>query len=851
MSSDRHARIKDIFNAALALSGDERVRFLDSQCRDDAELRVEVDSLLDHDQAATFLVSDESTPEADDGVPSGSRFKAGDGFAAGRYRIVALLGRGGMGEVYRADDTTLDVTVALKLVLGESGASVSALLNEVRLARAVTHPSICRVYDVGEAEGRHFITMEYIAGENLARLLNQVGRMTPDRVRDLGAKLCEGLAAAHAEGILHRDLKPSNVMIDSDGRVVLTDFGVAATRESAGMTIVGSPAYMAPEQLSGRSEATERSDLYAVGLILYQALTGEPASTADTLEDLARVRATPPPPPSRIVPGVDADLERLILELLSPDPADRPATAAEVAAALAGTQGAAQTAPAPRSGLRHLPALLVVAVALLALAPLVTLWNRPDPAPLLPPAVVEVVRRPTALAVLPFENLGAGGPDDPLVAGIHAEILGELAKISDLRVIARSSVLRLRADPRSRQEIAADLGVGAVAEGSIRRIGDNLRVTVELVDVETEAQLLSETFDRELTSDNIFDVESEVAEKIAIALNARMTEQERARIRHDPDTSLEAYELYLLGTYNALLNSREGFEKSVAYLRAALAADPTFASAHSRLALIYVLAAVEGWLPENAAYTEARREARKALELDADLAEAYAALCRVKMQHDWAWSAAESMCARARELAPGDAQGYRTSAQLAAVRGRVDEAVELSLLALELDPVSGLSQLGAARRAWDARRYDLAANLAAEALRHDPSLGQGYRFLGLTRLFSGSVEEGLLFLEKHVQQAGRTPLSLTVLGYGYAVAGQHDRAREVLAEMDATEGIRPADRALVYLGLGRHAEALDALEQAVDERASLMIYLGVDPIFDPLRGNPRFDRLLVRVGLDA
>lgn len=859
MSSPLHQRAKRIYAAVLELPAAQRDGYLDRECADDAALRAEVDSLLEFAASPSMVISGELVAEqaAEVDQAATADFTAGDVFAD-RYRIVSALGRGGMGEVYRADDIRLDVPVALKLVAAGGIGDTDSLINEARLARTVTHPAVCRVYDVGETEGRFFITMEFIEGENLARLLRQIGRMTPERVLDLGIQLCEGLVAAHEAGIIHRDLKPANVMVDKTGRVVITDFGVAASREESGVRLVGTPAYMAPELLRGESEADERSDLYALGLILDEALTGRPAATG-SFEELAAARSSRPKSPSTLVTGVDPRLDRLVCDLLAPDPRDRPTSAARALARLQALRGRDRRVDPNDEGhspaLRHLPALVVGAVALLALMPLATFLERPQTPGRDAAEVVDVLPsrtdRSPGLAVLPFRNLGHGGPDAPIVAGIHAEILTELSKISDLRVIARSSVLRLQDDPRSRAELASQLDVDAVAEGSVRRIKDQLRVNVELVDIRSERQLWAETYDRHLTSTNLFAVESDVAMKIAKALDAEMSHEEKTLIERDPETTFEVWEMYQNGLHSALLNTREGYDKSVAYLEGALARDPSFAVAHAALGAVYVMAAVEGWHLEADDYRRANAEARRALKLEPDLGQAHALLCQVKTQHDWAWDAAEQSCKEAIDLMPGDAHGYRSYAMLLGVRCRLPEALETVDMALERDPTSGISQLAAARIYWEARDFEQASTLAAAALRLDPGLGRGYRLLGLTRLFEGATEEGLLFLERHAKRAGRTPLSLSILGYGYGVAGRGGDAGRVRDELQALPDARPADLALVHLGMGNHDKALDALERAVDERSSLMILLGVDPIFDPLRGRPRFEKLLTRVGVEV
>ena len=345
MTDDRHAAVKELFLAACGKTGAERVRLLDDACEGDPEMRREIESLLAHHDDAqtapspsspdrTTTLASRPAPSALDTFPA---FEAGEVFA-GRYRLVAELGRGGMGQVMRAHDLVLDEPVALKFLPRGSGRRhLESLLNEVRLARQVTHPNVCRVFDFGDAEGEVYLTMELVRGEDLASLLRRIGRLPEDKLTELAHELCAALDAAHRKGVLHRDLKPGNVLIDGDGRVRVTDFGIAVTQEAArGAPLVGTPAYLAPEQWSG-GEASVRSDLYALGLVLYEMATGKPAFQATTPGEYAALhQGSAPTPPSERLAHLDPRLEAVILRCLAKDPAERPASAREVAALLPG-----------------------------------------------------------------------------------------------------------------------------------------------------------------------------------------------------------------------------------------------------------------------------------------------------------------------------------------------------------------------------------------------------------------------------------------------------------------------------------------------------------------------------------
>jgi serine/threonine-protein kinase len=350
VSGERHARIKEVLLAACEQPPEARAQFLDETCGSDLELRREVESLLAQVDASSPL--SEGDASSGSSTSDAERFQAGEVFA-GRYRIVSRLGRGGMGEVYRAHDLTLDVPVALKLLRVASAAHRERLLNEVRLAREVTHPTVCRVFDVGESEGECFFTMEYVEGEDLASQLRRIGRLPAPKVLELARELCAGLAEAHARGVLHRDLKPANILVDAAGHARITDFGIAIRdTQAAGERIrVGTPAYMAPEQLVAGGEISERTDLYALGLVLYELVTGRRVFDAGSLTELLEQHERPArEPPSRPVPEIDPRLEQGILRALKEDPHERPASARALAAALgaeAEAKPAATAAPQP------------------------------------------------------------------------------------------------------------------------------------------------------------------------------------------------------------------------------------------------------------------------------------------------------------------------------------------------------------------------------------------------------------------------------------------------------------------------------------------------------------------------
>ncbi len=845
MTPDRFARIKAIFVRALELPAGERDGFLSRECAGDAGLCSEVEALLAHSSDETLAAAPPGTEQARPRLEPGR-------VLAGRYRISTLLGRGAMGEVYLARDLTLDVEVALKLLLSSAPDAVAKLLDEVRLARQVTHPSVCRVFDVAEVGGEPFLTMEYIAGADLRAVLKRVGRLAPDKVRDVGIQLCQGLAAAHGSGVLHRDLKPSNVILDADGRVHITDFGIAVPTNTGGHGLIaGTPAYMAPELFSGEGRATERSDLYAVGLILYEAATGQPTTTATTLEALATARREQGTvAPARLVPELDAELDALICALLDPSPEKRPASAFEVAERLQRTGAPPRIRRAPRPR-RWLAVLAVAGVAALGMVAVRMLGERSvvGPDSMLAPATAKDGR--IGIAVLPFTSTGTSPEDQHLVDGIHAELITELSKVHDLRVISRASVVRVGTTDNL-AELGRKLGVSAIAEGSVRRVSDRVRVHVELVDAHTGEDLWSQSYDRAFADDNVFEIESEMAQEIAARVGARLSPEDRARIEADTATTTKACDLYLSARGLETAGTAPTVAEALVLVRRALAEDPSLARAWALSGVLNVRAARWRLLAPAVAYPAARDAAQRALALDGTFSEAHAVLCEVLSEYDRDWEAAEAACRRAIELNGSSERAFSAYARLLAARGRREESANAMMRAWEIDPTSGIMQAVAADLWLQLGEYERAIAAAKVATTLAPDYPPAHATLGLAQLRREGASEGVRNLEHAAELATREPIALALLGYGYGLAGRAVDARIILVQLQRLSGdrsARPDELFLVHLGLGQTDRALELLARVVEDRSPLAMWLAVSPLFDPLRADPRFASLVREAGL--
>jgi len=570
--SSLHQRAKDVFLVALERPAADRAAFLAEACGDDAALKQEVESLLE------FHEDEDEDEPGHDSVDS--LFKPGEVFA-GRYRMIARLGRGGMGEVWRADDLVLQTAVALKLIHSTGSDGRDRILNEVRLARQITHPAVCRVFDVGEAEGGIFFSMELVRGEDLASLLRRVGRLPSEKVADIGRQLCGGLAAAHAQGVLHRDLKPANVLIDNDGLVRITDFGIAIPRMDAGRhALTGTPAYMAPEQRAPGTPVSEQTDVYSLGLVLYELLVGNHA--------LNRPGATNPPRPSALVKNVNPQLERVVMQALSPDPRNRPSSALEMAAGLpdiGGRRGDLTSTPALQGG-EKTPWWLAGAAVAAVVGILVVASSY-----FVSPGARTLTEQDT-IVLADFENTTG----EPVFDGaLKVALAVALEQSPFLKVFpderARETLRLMQRSPDERvtrsiaREIARREQLKALLAGSIASLGRNYVLALEAVNAETGdvmAREQAEAASKEQVLTSLGAVTSRLRQKLGESLAS--IQKYDVPLPRATTPSLDALHAYSL----ALDEGREVPRlEAIPHLRRAIELDPTFAMGHALLSAVY------------------------------------------------------------------------------------------------------------------------------------------------------------------------------------------------------------------------------------------------------------------------
>jgi eukaryotic-like serine/threonine-protein kinase len=779
----------------------------------------------------------------------------------GDYELLEEIGRGGQAVVYRARQKSLNRTVALKLIgLGKwsSTPQLKRFRQEAEAAASLAHPQIVPIYEIGDRDGFCYFSMQFIEGGQLDEVLKR----QPCSARH-AAELLVGIARsvqfAHEHGILHRDIKPGNILLDRNGEPHLTDFGLARLIEQESTIthsadVVGTPSYMSPEQAAGDAKkVTPATDVYALGAVFYHMLTGQPPFAGNTSYETVRmVLNSEPRNPRMRNPKVDADLATICLKCLEKDPARR-YQSAEALATDVEHWLRREPIQARRVGvllrgkkwLQRNPATAITAVSVTGLlaAVGVMIWTtestrRPSTYPLSVPN--------KSIAVLPFENLSRDPDNAYLAEGIQSEILTRLSKIADLKVISRTSTQHYKSAPDNLSQVARQLGVANILEGTVQKSGDAVRVNVQLIKADTDSHLWADTFDQKFT--NIFAVESKIATRIAETLQARLTGADRNAIAKRPTANTEAYALYLKGRF--FWNKRTGADLRTAiyYFNQALGKDPGYALAYAGLADSYAILPRFGAASPADSLPHAKAAAKKALELDDTLAEAHTSLAFPLAYYDCDFEQSAKEFERAIHLNPNYATAHHWYGELLAQMGRFDEAIAEFKRAQELDPLSLIinADLGEVYR-W-ARQYDKAIEQLRKTLEMDPRFYYAHWNLGIALQLKGELSTAIGEYRKAVE-LNDDPFVLALLGQAYARAGEREEAQKILARLSEEAKSRYVyaySFALMFLALGDKDRAIDEMEEAYRER-NQVFSIKVDAMLDDLRGNPRFEAIVQKV----
>ncbi len=786
------------------------------------------------------------------------------GQTLGHYRIVEKIGAGGMGEVYRARDEHLGRDVAIKVLPAGTLAGEharSGFRKEALALSKLNHPNIATVFDFDTQDGVDFLVMELVEGVALNDKL-AAGALPEKEITRLGAQMAEGLAAAHERRVVHRDLKPANLRVTPDGRLKILDFGLAklvrrdvdsATARTESFTetqgVAGTLPYMAPEQLRGEG-VDARTDIHALGAVLYEMATGQRAFPDRQAAQLtAAILQLPVSSPRALNRRVSVDLERVVMKCLEKEPENRYQSAKEIAVDLRrfGTPGSAAAVLSARRPARRQGMVLAVGIALVALvAVLVGLNVGGLRERLLGGAAQGQV---TSLAVLPLQNLMGDTGQDYFVEGMHEALITDLSKIAALKVISRTSVMRYKETEKPIPEIARELGVDAVIEGSVLRAGNQVRVTAQLIEAATDRHLWAESYERDLR--DVLALQSEVARAIATEIKIAVTPKEEARLASTRPVNPEAYEAYLKGGYFQK-PTEESLKKSIEYFHQAISIDPNYAPVYARLALSHTLLAAFDFAPDIEHYPKARIAALKALEIDDTVAEAHTALGYVKYRFDWDWTGAEREFRRAIELDPNSVVAHLGYAYYLDFMGRREEALAEMKRVRALDPVSlKIIRSDVGWFLYNTHQYDQAIAAFQRSSELDPDFPVAHMGIGLAYIQKRMYEEAIAELQEAVAlgTVGGPSTYTAMLAYAYAVSGRKAEARKILNELKQQmkqRHVSPFNIAEIHTGLGEKDRAFEWLEKAFEERDEDLIFIR-DPILDPLRPDPRFQSLLRRL----
>lgn len=728
-----------------------------------------------------------------------AEFTRGSTFA-GRYEIIEKLGKGGMGSVYRVEDKKLKQEVALKLIkpeIARDRKTIERFRNELKIARNIRHKNVCGMYDLGEAGGTHFITMEYVRGEDLKSFIHRSGKLAAGTAVRIAEQVCEGLAEAHKLGVVHRDLKPANIMIDREGNVRIMDFGIARFLKEEGVTgagvMIGTPGYMSPEQVEGK-EVDQRSDIYSLGIILYEMVTGRVPFEGGT----------------PIAVGVKhKNLDNIILRCLEKDKEKRYQDVREILSDIKNLEADKQ-APGKIPG-----------------------WKN-------------------SIAVLPFKNMSADPEQEYFCEGMAEEIINALTHIKDLRVVARTSAFSFKGRDEDIREIGRKLSVDSVLEGSVRKAGNRLRITAQLIDVDDGYHLWSEKYDRDL--EDIFAIQDEIALAIVENLRLKLLEGEKTALLKRPTDDAEAYNLYLKGLYFAFKPDPEALQKALKYFREALDKDPVLASAHAGVASIYGAMSSYDLASPKEMMPKAKAALQKALQLDENLAEAHALRAMIAYYYEWDWEAAARSFNRTFALNPGHSWAHAYNGWFCVAMQRFDEAVKEIKLAQKVDPLMPLFYAFSVGIHVAAGRYDEAVDEFHKATELEPNLGLACFHVGWAYMYKGELDTAVSMLQKSKELGVSPGWGESVIALIHIKRGEKEKAVQILDELVELRKRAYASSwcmAIVCAALDDFDRAFELFDKAYEERETLMPFTPVyiDTANPAIKSDPRYKALLKRMKL--
>ncbi len=726
------------------------------------------------------------------------------------YKILEKLGEGGMGVVYKAQDTKLDRMVALKFLphnLTANDTERARFLQEAKAAAVLNHPNVCVIYGIEEYEGQQFIEMEYVDGVTLKHKFSESQLKINDAI-GYSIQIGEALQEAHSKGIVHRDVKSENMMVNSKNQVKVMDFGLAKLRGSVKLTksssITGTLAYMAPEQIQGQP-VDARADIFSFGVVLYEMLTGHtPFRGEHEAAMMYSILNEEPQPISPHRTDVPEYLHAVIVKALEKDRTRRYRSVQE----------------------------------------LLTDLRQPQTTRSLP-------KQEKSIVVLPFKDISPEKDQEYFCDGLAEELTNSLTRIKGVHVVARTSAFSFKTKEIDIREIGKNLNVKTVLEGSVRKAGNQLRITAQLVNVDDGYHLWSERYDRQL--DDVFAIQDEISLQIVNTLKIKLESGEKEIMVKRYTEDVEAYNLYARGRYFRNKITEEGLLKGIEYFQQAIEKDPAYALAYGGMADCYALLGWFYYLPSKEAFPKAKAAAQKALEIDENLSEAHTSLGLVKMVYDRDWTGAEKEFERAIELNPSDANARLFYSIHSSAMGRHQESIAEATRAHTLDPLTPFTSIALAMRSYYSRQYDHVIEQIHSVLEMDPNVHVAHYYIAMPYAQKGMFHEALEHVNKAIEALGKTIRLLTCLGVIYTLMGKKKESAEVLDQLLvlSKEKSSPFLIAEVYAVLENKNHAFEWLEKAYEERDPMLIWLKVDPILDIIRSDPRFIALLKKMGLST
>lgn len=785
------------------------------------------------------------------------------------YKILEKLGSGGMGVVYKAQDTKLERFVALKFLpphLSQDEENKKRFIHEAKAASALNNINISTIYEIDEADGQMFIAMEYVQGKDLKSTLSD-GRLSIEDAMDYAGQIAEGLAKAHEKDIIHRDIKPANILITEECVVKIVDFGLAKlagrtmlTKEG---TTLGTIAYMSPEQTQG-GEIDNRTDIWSLGVILYELITGQQPFKGDYEQAVVySILNEEPESIINIRSGLPAGLEHIVNKSIAKDPNERYRSLGELIMDLKALDISRSLSNGAKSSVfshRHVNNKILyrgigALVLLFVFFATYIYYNQKTNSGKSEEVAIDSDissydhRR---IAVLPLVNISQNPEDEYFADGMKEELIATLSKITSLRVIARTSIMRYKNNTKSIAEIGQDLQVGTILEGSVRQAENKLRITVQLIDIKSEEPLWSQDYDKELK--DVFEIQSDVAQQVAEALEIRLLAGERKKIDRTITQNLDAYNLYLKGRFFWNKRDVKSLKKGIEYFEQAIDIDSNFALAYAGLADSYgIYGRLSGDLTPIERQIKSRENSLKALEIDNNLAEAHASLAVYYSHSNWDWLNAELEFKRAIELNPNYATAHHWYSYFLMTTGQIEEGLTEQKIAQDLNPLSLIINSSLGRRYYWARRYDLAIEQLQKTLDLDRDFAMAHHFLGLTYEQMGSCEKTQKAFNEAINLSVDSHLYESALAHSYAICGMKEEAEQLLEKLKARSKsyyISPFSIAVIYSGFQDKDQAFEWLEKAFADKDGDLVKIKVDPRLDNLREDPRYRRLLIKLGLE-